>query len=209
VDARLDPSLVVAVAMREGGARVVSTSRSRIHTYYSGGLDFLGEALARGGLELPPGYGARWTPERIDENSVNEHGRPRRAALIPRNEAIVAYGVVLRERRRIFERHAREIFGAEAEHLLASLSVAGLRAWTQISFGGPYGARFRPGRSYGRSFGVRTALGMLRHEMERGRAAGLDDVLNNPALRRYTRVRRAIVTAAEAELLDHSHIARA
>jgi hypothetical protein len=206
VDARLDASLVLAVAMRESGAGVVSLRASRVNTYHFGGLDFIGDALSRGRLRLPSGYGSRWVPERDDPAHVNEHGRRRRAAFIPRNELLVAYGVVLQRRRQIFEGHVRDIFGDEAEAMLASLSQTARRAWIQISFGGPYGSTFRPGRTYGPNFGVRTALGMMRYEIAEGRAASLDDVLNNEALRRYTRVRRGVVTAAEATLFDHSRI---
>jgi len=198
VDPELDPALVVAIAARESGPGVVSASASRFHTHRAGGLSHLGAELDR--LPLPDGVGGRWTPEA--PGSENEHGRPRRAAWVPRNEALVAYGAVLRERRELFEGHVHEVFGPRAADLLEGLDGTARRAWIQVTFGGPFGASHVPGRDSGRAFGVRTALEMLRERMATGQARDLNDVLHDAELSRHHRVRRALVTAAEAELLD-------
>lgn len=200
----LDEALVLAVAMREAGPSAVSASGAEVHSFHAGGLDHLGRE--RHALRLPEGYGARWCPE--DAGEVNHRGRPRLAATLPRDEVIVAYGAVLARREALFERRVAEVFGDRADALLSGLGRRARRAWIQIAFAGPNGRAFDPAARHAEGFGARTALEALRHEIAAGRARGLDDVLHNERLRGYLSVRRGVVTAAEAELLEAAGVAR-
>ena len=154
--------------------------------------------MAEGRIRPPRGFG----PWPTGAAAINEAGRPAQGAMVPRDELLVAYGLELRSSARIFEAHVSTVFGDDADRMLSEMSPEARRAWTQITFGGPGGAHFREGATYGTNFGSRTALEMLHHEIGEGRAADLDDVLTNEALGEYTRVRRGRVTAAESESYD-------
>jgi hypothetical protein len=208
VDPEMDVGLILAIAYREAGSTIFSLSRATIHTYHGGGLDFLGAYIQQGSLTLPEGYGQNWTAERcrptVEDPCTNELGHGRRAAEIPQNEQIVAFGLVIKLQREKFYTHARRILaGHPALSSLESLSTRARRVWTQIAFGAPNGSHYTPGRNVrGRTFGVITALEMLKYQIDQGLATDLNDVLTSPELQDFHVVRRALVTAGEAEMID-------
>jgi hypothetical protein len=195
IDPHFDPGLTLAIAYRESGPLILNTSSSRVQTYESGGLDFLGRQLPdlrRRGY-IPPGFGARW--EALPPGKIrNELGHWVQPALVPKNELIVAYGATIRQARDVFLREAK------ARHFdLGSLSPRALRAWTMVFFAAPGGRSF--GEREGRIGGT-TVLTHLQTLIRQGRASDLNDILTNRQLVRYQIVKRGRVSAAEAEMVD-------
>jgi hypothetical protein len=136
-DPDADPALILVIAFRESGINVLSTRPTPIETFGRGGLDHLGSNLERYrdlGY-LPEGYGERWreAPRRRNPETAtpaNPKGDWVYPAIIPRNELIVAYGMVIRDSREIFESTARAI-GFDLDRL----TQRARRAWNQIAFG--------------------------------------------------------------------------
>ena len=86
--------------------------------------------------------------------------------------------------------------------MLERMSDGARRAWIQISFGGARGAEYGTRREYGGDLGLRTVLGRLEAQAH-GQPPDLDAVLEpDEFLDPFQRMRRARVTAAEAELLE-------
>jgi hypothetical protein len=203
-DPDFDPALVLMIASREASpGAVLTASRDQIETYDSGGLDNLGSLVRRHRITPPQGFGP-WAPYAVGDG--NEHGVRVTAAYVPRNEQLVAYGLVIRRARETFMRRARDVMASRPDVLaqLHHLPIEVLRVWTQIAFGASGGAPFVRGRNVGGRFGVRTALEILLRAIEEGRAKGFEDVLNLPELQEFDVVRRGLVTAAESTLLAHA-----
>jgi hypothetical protein len=122
---------------------------------------------------------------------------------IPRAAQLRAYAGAVEAAWRRFETEVCARFGEERGHqMLDRMSDGARRAWIQISFGGARGAEYGSRREYGGDLGLRTVLGRLA-ERAPGETLDLDAVLEpDEFLDAFQRVRRARVTAAEAELLE-------
>ncbi|MEM7447694.1 MAG: hypothetical protein AAF355_05570 [Myxococcota bacterium] len=195
VDARLDRALVVAIACREAGPKVVSSATELAHSFNEGGLDHLGREM--NDLRLPSGYKDDWRVE--EQGALNHLGRPRLAAWLPKNELIAAYGAVIERRRWVFEEEVRLAFGEQTPELLSTLRLDAQRTWIQIAFGASGGTEYEPFGEQG-SIGLRTVMEGLKRRVDLGEASDLNDVLTDRQLRTWLVVRRGMLSAAEAEL---------
>lgn len=192
-----DPALTLAIAFRESESRIFG-GVSKVDTFDAGGLDFLGSELDALRPSIPAGYGSSW--RRAACSISPETGTEVCPALVPRNELIVAYGVTINARRgRFFQE-------AQSRGLDTSvLTKEALRAWTQVFFGAPGGYEYEaklgndpPARRLG---GI-TVLTWLNHLIREGKAKNLNDILTLDVFRRYDFVRRALISAGEAELIE-------
>ncbi len=214
-----DRALLLAVTMREHPSSWTARGLARIDSYAEGGLDHLGGDLDALVGVVPPRVLARWEP--AEPALGRERGRTHaiHPARIPAADQLVAYAATLRLREARFESHVREVFGAEAEALLARCAPDARRAWIQATFGRPGRTRYDearqrfevsagpPHRERPSAFG---ALERIRSEARRtGAEPSLDAILTDPMLARYATFQRARTTALEARLLEDAGLARA
>lgn len=205
-----DRALLAAVTLRERPSAWTARGTEGVHSYSEGGLDHLGSDLARLQGIVPRSTLARWTdlgPGVGVEPNGSRH--PIHAARIPARDQLTAYAATLRLREATFESHVREVFGARADALLASMSTDARRAWVQATFG-------RPGKTaYDAEFGrmnppsAYAALLRIASEAERrGAAPRLDDIFTDPLLARHASFQRARTTALEARVIEETGLVR-
>lgn len=197
---RCDRALVLAIAARETRGRALDVSPGMVNVFTHGGIDNL-PTLMRDETLFSPEEIRAWRAHRDD--GTNELRRTVSTGDVPRVDQMRAYAAAVERAWRRFESEVCSRYGRErGEAMLAGLSDGARRAWIQIAFGGPYGAEYRGPRDYGGSLGLRTVLGRLE-ERAGDRVPDLEAVLEpDEFLDPYHRVRRARVTAAEAELYD-------
>lgn len=177
---RGDDALVLAVAARQSRNLVFSAREGKVS------LEQLG---------LPQGHRTLEEPAFFD-GGVDEAGR------IDQSDALEAYGGIVEARWRHFEEAIEERFGDEGHAMLDNLSDDARRAWIQLAIGAPNGAEYEgPRKTYGRSFGLNTALGRL--QARDGQNVDLNSILeSDDFLDPFVRIRRARATAAEAAMFE-------
>lgn len=193
-----DPALLLAVTMREHpSAWTAGRGEARVETFSEGGLDYLGDHLDSILRRVPreARTGSWEVGPAIRSGETDELVHP---AVIPAADQLVAYAAELERAEATFETLVREVYGADADRALASLSTDERRAWVQFTFG-------RPGRTHAedleisdRSFSANAALELLHAE-------GITDlgaILEDPRFEANASVRRARTTALEAHWIE-------
>lgn len=193
-----DPALLLAVTMREHpSAWTAGRGEDRVETFNEGGLDYLGDHLGAILARVPreARTGSWEVGPAIESGETGEMVHP---AVIPAADQLVAYAAELERAEDTFEALVTEVYGADAERALASLSTDERRAWIQFTFG-------RPGRTHAadleisdRAFSANAALELLHGEGNTDLGAILDD----PRFAANASVRRARTTALEAHWLE-------
>lgn len=201
----VDRSLLLALATREAGADRIFASHTRRHdSYDGGGIDNLWRLLPE--LHLPEAVRARIEPARGVPRDTSEpsgrHNETRHdiypADVEGRDTMTVYAAMVARCEERLLAT-ATAVFESEdaGREFIGSMSEGERRAFVQLAFGRPFGAAYEGDeRTYDGGFGLRTALGRCR---ELGTASA---ILTDPWMGEFQTIRRARVTAAEAELID-------
>jgi hypothetical protein len=197
---RCDRALVLAIAARETRGGALDVSPGTVNVFHQGGIDNL-PALLRDRTLFAASELRGWQAH--DADAGNERGRTVSTADVPRAAQLRAYAGAIESAWRRFEAEVCSRFGQErGRQMLDRMSDGARRAWIQISFGGARGAEYGSRREYGGDLGLRTVLGRLA-ERAQGETPDLDAVLEpDDFLDPFQRVRRARVTAAEAELLE-------
>lgn len=214
-----DRALLLAVTMRERASSWTARGHERIDTFHQGGLDHLDTDRHRMRALVPQRVLDRWEPGSrgsVDENG-DGHSVSIASAQIPARDQLIAYAATLRLREQTFESHVREVFGADADAMLAHMSPDARRAWVQATFG-------RPGRTHydavhqaferssrpphperPSAFG---ALERIAAEASRtGTPPSLEAIFTDPLLSRHATFQRARVTALEARVIEESGLA--
>ncbi|GAB4533718.1 MAG: hypothetical protein Tsb0014_19390 [Pleurocapsa sp.] len=195
----LDPALALAIGYRESG-NILLKPKGRASTYISGGLDHLREEMRSSNFKIPPGYNQgsnKWRrPTSIEEpNDKSELGGSIAPASVPKSELLVAYASTVEYRKNLFIR-AAQAEGFDTSHL----STRALRTWTTIFFMAQGGKRY--GETSGKIGGI-TVLTRLKHlQQSGGESLDLNAILNKLELQEYHIVKRGIVSAGEAEMID-------
>lgn len=177
---RGDDALLLAVAARQSRNLAFSARRGSVS------LQQLGLPQAQRTLREPAFF----------DGKVDDEGR------IDQGQALDAYAGVLEARWRHFEEAIDERFGEEGHAMLDNLSDDARRAWIQLAISAPNGAEYEgPRKTYGRSFGLNTALGRL--QARDGQKVDLNSILEaDDFLDPFVRIRRARATATEAALFQ-------
>jgi len=175
--ARIDVSLSLAIAVRESSPALVFSSRGRpiltcgrdVHVQGRAGMDFLGRLRRR--IPVPEDVRRRiqpvhWTHLPVQGRRPAAERRQVFPAFVPQRDLLIVFIGRIRYAETVFEAKVGQVFGAAAGRLLAALSRDARRAWIQISFGTPGGAR--------------VALRIL--QAEASGSADLNDVLSSQAI---------------------------
>ena len=226
--AYFDSYLTISVAARESGGRsfTPSADRTLYHTYYSGGLDNLGQAMATGRLtefNAPAAYLARWQRHASDPLAtaisirtgrthpligLNERGTERHSAGLRLTDFLVGYGSYLNaqwdDQRRGTAEGSLSFLGTIESYGFTQADAGGLsslagRIWHALFFGGPGGVNFREEGH----FGARTILSFLQ-----AGGYGLEDItriaelLGGESIVSERRTRSAFTVALIAEAME-------
>lgn len=207
----LDPSLILALAYRESGSRILSVSSALIQTDRlsgNGGLAELGHYMDTVKKYVLPEYGENWSVHDRDDDPPDAGAGLVMTAgdgnvgQVPGKELIAAYGATL----------AMNVDGLEKSALAAGFSRADLAAltpearktWQALFFAMPNGASyaaFKASSNYA-SVGGRTLIQQTRDMITHGNATDLNAILTNSAFDIYLNVRLAKEVAANASVLE-------
>jgi hypothetical protein len=201
-----DAALIAAVSFRESGINAWVAGNKRIDTYSGGGLDFLGKNLGlMKSKYLPPGYGGSWEQ---GYDGRNESGMEAGAAYLPQHDLPVAYGAWLLFAKDTFEAAARKYGFTQDE--LDHMSTDARRAWVATFFAAGGGVEHsQPHGNNAMQIGGVTVLTHLKEIMAENKAKGLpdrglDDILTDRELYKYTNVRLAMAVVGNAALIEKS-----